>query len=57
MYELTWWRDIYLVLEHVIFRNMFYSNEQHDAEIESARVLVEEDIKKNSDDIVQCFDG
>lgn len=38
-------------------RNMFYSNEQHDAEIESARVMVEDDIRENSDDIVQCFDG
>lgn len=36
---------------------MFYSNEQHDAEIESARALVEEDIKRNSDDIIQSFDG
>lgn len=36
---------------------MHYSNEQHDAEIESARELVEEDIKRNSDDIIQCFDG
>lgn len=36
---------------------MFYSNEQHDAEIESARALVEEDIKKNSDNIIECFDG
>ncbi|XP_047966623.1 kinesin-like protein KIN-5C [Salvia hispanica] len=38
-------------------RNMHYSNEQHDAEIGSARELVEEDIKRNSDDIIQCFDG
>lgn len=36
---------------------MFYSNEQHNAETESAIDLVEEDIKRNSDDIVQCFDG
>ncbi|KAG6412166.1 hypothetical protein SASPL_124836 [Salvia splendens] len=38
-------------------RNMHYSNEQHDAEVESARELVEEDIKRNSYDIIQCFDG
>ncbi|KAH6837815.1 P-loop containing nucleoside triphosphate hydrolases superfamily protein [Perilla frutescens var. hirtella] len=38
-------------------RNMFYTNEQHDAEIESARVMVEDDIRENSDDIFRCFDG
>ncbi|KAL2503037.1 kinesin-related protein [Forsythia ovata] len=36
---------------------MCNSNEQHDAEIDSARVTVEEDIAKNSEDILQCFNG
>ncbi|KAI3447447.1 hypothetical protein Pfo_004112 [Paulownia fortunei] len=43
------------VASHV--RNMWYSNEQHDAELESARVIVEDDIKKNSGDMIQWFDG
>ncbi|KAL8505115.1 hypothetical protein ACS0TY_016356 [Phlomoides rotata] len=38
-------------------RNMIYNNEQHDAEIESARIMVDDDIKMNSEDIVQCFEG
>ncbi|PIN09034.1 Kinesin-like protein [Handroanthus impetiginosus] len=43
------------IASHV--RNMCDSNEQHDAEIESARVMAEDDIKLNSEDIIQHFDG
>ncbi|KAK6126456.1 hypothetical protein DH2020_039792 [Rehmannia glutinosa] len=38
-------------------RNMWYNNEQHDAEIESAKVMVEDDIKENSEDLIRWFDG
>ncbi|PIN02856.1 Kinesin-like protein [Handroanthus impetiginosus] len=38
-------------------RNISESNEQHDVEIESARVTFEEDIRKSSQSIVDCFDG
>ncbi|GFP82719.1 125 kDa kinesin-related protein [Phtheirospermum japonicum] len=38
-------------------RDMWYSNEQHDAEIGSARVIVEEDIKTDSEDMINWFDG
>ncbi|KAK6126368.1 hypothetical protein DH2020_039893 [Rehmannia glutinosa] len=37
-------------------RNMWYNNEQHDAEIESAKVMVEDDIKENSEDLIRWFD-
>jgi hypothetical protein len=30
---------------------------QHDIEINSARVTAEEDVAKNSDDVLQRFDG
>ncbi|KAL3825748.1 hypothetical protein ACJIZ3_021777 [Penstemon smallii] len=43
------------IASHV--RNISDSNEQHDAEIGTARVAVEEDIRKSSDDIIQFFDG
>lgn len=36
---------------------MCNSNELHDAEIDSARVIVGEDITKNSEGILQYFDG
>ncbi|KAL0426556.1 UNVERIFIED_CONTAM: Kinesin-like protein KIN-5C [Sesamum latifolium] len=37
--------------------NMYHINEQHDAEIEAARIMVEDDIKKSTEDIIQQFDG
>ncbi|KAG8374100.1 hypothetical protein BUALT_Bualt11G0095800 [Buddleja alternifolia] len=43
------------IASHV--RDIYYINEQHDAEIESARVMVEDDIKKSSEDIILRFDG
>jgi len=30
---------------------------QHDIEISSARITAEEDVTKNSDDVLQQFDG
>ncbi|XP_022888530.1 kinesin-like protein KIN-5C [Olea europaea var. sylvestris] len=44
-----------MVASHI--RNMCNSNELHDAEIDSARVIVGEDITKNSEGILQYFDG
>ncbi|KAL0333495.1 UNVERIFIED_CONTAM: Kinesin-like protein KIN-5C [Sesamum angustifolium] len=38
-------------------RNMYHINEQHNAEIEAARIMVEDDIKKSTEDIIQQFDG
>ncbi|KAG8376745.1 hypothetical protein BUALT_Bualt09G0095700 [Buddleja alternifolia] len=38
-------------------RNMSDSNERHDAEVESARLTAEEDIRKNSEDIIQHYVG
>ncbi|CAA0842965.1 Probable 125 kDa kinesin-related protein [Striga hermonthica] len=38
-------------------RNMWYSNEQHNAEVDSARVVVEEDVKTNSEDMINWFKG
>ncbi|KAL2509195.1 kinesin-related protein [Forsythia ovata] len=43
------------IASHV--RNICDSNEQHDTEINSARVMAEEDITKNSENIVQCLGG
>ncbi|KAL3646890.1 Kinesin-like protein KIN-5C [Castilleja foliolosa] len=43
------------IVSHV--RDMWYSNEQHDAEIGSARVIVEEDIKTDSENMFNWFDG
>ncbi|KAL2489235.1 kinesin-related protein [Forsythia ovata] len=37
------------------FRSICDTNEQHDTEINSARVMAEEDITKNSENIVQCL--
>ncbi|GER43414.1 kinesin family protein [Striga asiatica] len=36
-------------------RNMWYINEQHNAEIDSARAIVEEDVKANSEDMDNWF--
>ena len=33
------------------------NNEQHDGEVESARTAAEEDVTKNSDEIIQQIDG
>ncbi|XP_073018606.1 kinesin-like protein KIN-5C [Primulina eburnea] len=38
-------------------RNICEGNERHNGEIEAARITVEEDIKTNSEDIIQYFDG
>ncbi|CAA0822513.1 Probable 125 kDa kinesin-related protein [Striga hermonthica] len=38
-------------------RNMWYSNEQHNAEVESAKIMVEEDVKTNSEDMIHWFNG
>ncbi|XP_073272504.1 kinesin-like protein KIN-5C isoform X2 [Primulina huaijiensis] len=38
-------------------RNICEGNERHNDEIEAARMNVEEDIKTNSEDIIQYFDG
>ncbi|KAL2531224.1 Kinesin-like protein [Abeliophyllum distichum] len=43
------------IASHV--RSICDSNEQHDTEINSARVMAEEDITKNSENIVQCLGG
>ncbi|KAL0344803.1 UNVERIFIED_CONTAM: Kinesin-like protein KIN-5C [Sesamum radiatum] len=43
------------IASHV--RNMYHINEQHDAEIEAARIMVEDDIKKSTEDIIRQFDG
>ncbi|KAL2551154.1 CSC1-like protein [Forsythia ovata] len=37
------------------YKSICDTNEQHDTEINSARVMAEEDITKNSDNIVQCL--
>ncbi|KAI8562998.1 hypothetical protein RHMOL_Rhmol03G0079800 [Rhododendron molle] len=39
-----------------LVRNVSDSNEQHDTEISLARASVEEDVAKNSEDIIQQFD-
>ncbi|GAU49061.1 hypothetical protein TSUD_25190, partial [Trifolium subterraneum] len=39
-----------------LIRDATDSNEQHDIEINSARVTAEEDVAKNSDDVLQRFD-
>lgn len=36
---------------------MSESNEQHDAEVESARVAAEKDAQDSGEDIIRCFDG
>lgn len=38
------------------FRSACDSNEQHDAEVDSARTAAEKDVTKNSDDIIQQID-
>ncbi|XP_051132208.1 kinesin-like protein KIN-5C [Andrographis paniculata] len=38
-------------------RNMMEINEQHDTEIDSMRVTVEEDTAKNCEDLIHCFDA
>ncbi|KAH6762178.1 P-loop containing nucleoside triphosphate hydrolases superfamily protein [Perilla frutescens var. hirtella] len=43
------------IASHV--RSMSESNEQHDAEIESARVTIEKDAQESGEDIIRCFDG
>ncbi|KAE8666168.1 Detected protein of confused Function [Hibiscus syriacus] len=43
--------------QDVSFRNTTYSNEQHDAEIDSARVAAEQDGLKKTDDTLQYIDG
>ncbi|KAI5674373.1 hypothetical protein M9H77_14737 [Catharanthus roseus] len=40
-----------------LVRNICDGNEQHLIEIDSARVAAEEDVVRNSNDIVGCFDG
>ncbi|KAI4300500.1 hypothetical protein L6164_033871 [Bauhinia variegata] len=40
-----------------LIRNASDSNVQHDVEISSARVAAEEDVAKNSDDVLEKFDG
>lgn len=40
----------------VWFRSACESNEQHDAEVDSARTAAEKDITKNSDEIIQQVD-
>ncbi|XP_039042215.1 kinesin-like protein KIN-5C [Hibiscus syriacus] len=40
-----------------LIRNTTYSNEQHDAEIDSARVAAEQDGLKKTDDTLQYIDG
>ncbi|XP_057497269.1 kinesin-like protein KIN-5C [Actinidia eriantha] len=40
-----------------LVRNVSDSNEQHDIEIGSARATTEEDVKKNSEDIVRHYDS
>ncbi|KAI3514244.1 hypothetical protein L1887_12563 [Cichorium endivia] len=40
-----------------LVRNASESNEQHDAEITSARATAEEDVAKNSDDIIKHMEG
>ncbi|EYU38653.1 hypothetical protein MIMGU_mgv1a000707mg [Erythranthe guttata] len=43
------------ITSHV--RDMWYNNEQHDAEIGSALVIVEDDIQTNSEATIQCLNG
>ncbi|XP_020549377.1 kinesin-like protein KIN-5C [Sesamum indicum] len=43
------------IASHV--RSMYHINEQHNAEIEAARIMVEDDIKKSTEDIIRQFDG
>ncbi|KAL7096589.1 hypothetical protein ACP275_10G087800 [Erythranthe tilingii] len=43
------------IASHV--RSMSESNEQHDVEVESARVTVEDDAQQSGEDIIRCFDG
>nr|GMD86786.1 kinesin-like protein KIN-5C [Ipomoea batatas] len=42
---------------HSLVRNTCDSNKHHVAEFNSAREAAEEDIKRNSDDVIQFFDG
>nr|GLL46193.1 kinesin-like protein KIN-5C [Ipomoea trifida] len=42
---------------HSLVRNTCDSNKHHAAEFNSAREAAEEDIKRNSDDVIQFFDG
>jgi len=39
------------------FRNATDSNVQHVVEVNSARVAAEEDVAKNSEDLIERFDG
>ena len=43
--------------QSVVYSNASNSNEQHDMEINSARVAANEDVAKNSKDLFEQFDG
>ncbi|RYR19435.1 hypothetical protein Ahy_B03g064203 [Arachis hypogaea] len=43
--------------QSLVYNNAFNSNEQHDMEINSARVAAEEDVAKNNKDLFEQFDG
>ncbi|KAE8098577.1 hypothetical protein FH972_016630 [Carpinus fangiana] len=47
-------KHVSAVVSHI--RNACDSNEQHDVEINSARVAAEQDVSKNSDDVLQHID-
>ncbi|TXG58235.1 hypothetical protein EZV62_016064 [Acer yangbiense] len=41
----------------VCYRNAYDSNEQHDAEVDTARTAAEQDVAKNSEDLLQHIDS
>ncbi|XLS71319.1 hypothetical protein HN51_028184 [Arachis hypogaea] len=43
--------------QSLVYDNASNSNEQHDMEINSARVAAEEDVANNSKDLFEHFDG
>lgn len=45
------------LISYVPFRSASDANEQHDAEIDSARVAAEQDGLKNTDDTLQYIDS
>lgn len=48
---------IQLCFISICFRSICDSNEQHDTEIDSARVAAEEDITKNGENIIHSLGG
>lgn len=47
----------YPIVSTFCFRSICESNEQHDTEIDSARVMAEEDMTKHSENMIQCLDS